>query len=250
MKELKEKLNYLLSHSNCDPAVIEEIRRQPSIAPFDTEGRLMAYLLSTNSISYRDCVEISYAYQSRNLEKPQYLDLYEMAPRTFGQTWGEAHIRKLFPQFIQATRETMSTLYPSFNGEFDLWLEGIRIEVKACRANSTQSRGSLASRAYSHAEAQKAGFKYHFQQLKPSCCDIFIWIGVCKDALLYWVLTSRELLASGKISSQHRNENTGIPDAGVYEGQVFMTEEDLHPFLVEEADILPKVLEKGKASLS
>lgn len=88
MKELKEKLNYLLSHSNCDPAVIEEIRRQPSIAPFDTEGRLMAYLLSTNSISYRDYVEISNAFLSRNLEKPQYLDLYEMAPRTFGQTWG------------------------------------------------------------------------------------------------------------------------------------------------------------------
>ena len=57
----------------------------------------MAYLLSTNSISYRDYVEISNAFLSRNLEKPQYLDLYEMAPRTFGQTWGEAHIRKLFP---------------------------------------------------------------------------------------------------------------------------------------------------------
>lgn len=33
--------------------------------------------------------------------------------------------------------------------------------------------------AYLHSEATTNSFKYHYQQLKPSCCDVFIWIGVC-----------------------------------------------------------------------
>lgn len=75
--------------------------------------------------------------------------------------------------------------------------------------------------------------------------DVFIWIGVCKDELLYWVLTSEELQKTGKLGSQHRNEKTGAKDGVVYEGQVFMTEEELKDFLVEEENILKKVKEKG-----
>ena len=120
--------------------------------------------------------------------------------------------------------------------------------MKACRANSTKSKGRLASRAYSHAEAKYENFTYHYQQLKPSCCDVFIWIGVCRDDLIYWVLTSDELVKTGKLGSQHRNENTGVAGAEVFEGQVFMTEDELEPFLVDESDILTKVREKGKVS--
>lgn len=79
-----------------------------------------------------------------------------------------------------------------------------------------------------------------------TCCDVFIWIGVCKDVLLYWVLTSEELIGTGKLGSQHRNENTGMDGATVFEGQVFMTEDELKPFSVEERNILQKVIEKGK----
>lgn len=117
----------------------------------------------------------------------------------------------------------MASVYPEFDGEFDLWIPEIRVEVKACRANDTKTGGSLASRAYLHSEAIANGFKYHYQQLKPSCCDVFIWIGVCRDELIYWVLTSEELQRTGKLGSQHRNENTGIAGATVFEGQVFMT---------------------------
>ncbi len=99
--------------------------------------------------------------------------------------------------------------------------------------------------AYLHSEAKDAFFKYHFQQLKPSCCDIFIWIGVCRDELLYWVLTSSELIQSGNLGPQHRNENTGISGIEVFEGQVFMTEDELSPFRVAEQDVLHAVLQKG-----
>lgn len=241
MKELQYKLRLMLKNSNADTAIIETITKEKSVFPFSIEGRVMAYLLASKSISYEQYLELYRDYVKRN----QYLELFDMAPRTFGETWGEKHILSLFPEFVKATKENVSSVYPDFDGEFDLWLDGIRVEVKACRANSVKSGGSLASRAYLHSEAYSSLFKYHYQQLKPSCCDVFIWIGVCRDDLIYWVLTSEELLKTGKLGSQHRNENTKIAGVTVYEGQVFMTEDELKPFLVEEKDILNAVRAKG-----
>ena len=44
-----------------------------------------------------------------------------------------------------------------------------------------------------------------------------------------------------------RNENTGKDGVKVFEGQVFMTEEELAPFAVQEEEILLKVREKAAA---
>lgn len=246
MKELRKRLDYLLNNSNGENDVIDAIKEEPSVVPFSTEAHLLAYLLSIGEITYDDYIKLDREFCERYQKENKYIELFDMAPRTFGQTWGERHIRKLFPQFIKATKKNLAALYPSFDGEFDLWVDGIRVEVKACRANSETARGSLASRAYTHAEAQKANFKYHYQQIKPSCCDVFIWIGVCRDVLLYWVLSSGELHGTGKLGPQHRNENTGVAGIPVFEGQVFMTEEELKPFFAEEKDILTRVLEKGR----
>jgi hypothetical protein len=242
MKELQKQLDLLLQQAGGDKQTIEAIKSEKAVFPFSEEGRILAYLLATQTITYEKYMELYNEYATRN----QYLDLFDMTPRTFGETWGEKHILGLFPEFVKATKENISSIYPNFDGEFDLWIEGIRVEVKACRANSTKTGGSLASRAYLHSEATASSFKYHYQQLKPSCCDVFIWIGVCRDELLYWVLTSKELQNTGKLGSQHRNENTGVAGVDIFEGQVFMTEEELKPFLVEEKDVLNVVRKKGR----
>lgn len=244
MKELNMEIDRLLINTHGDADVIKAIKSEKTLYPFSKESRLLTYLLSLDELSYEEFSALSAAYSQRN----KYLDLYDMAPRTYGQTWGEEHIRSLFPAFTKATKENVASEYPDFDGEFDLLLKRIRVEVKACRANFEKGKGSLASRAYLHSEAKAAGFKYHFQQLKPSCCDVFIWIGTCRDELIYWVLTSQELLNTGKLGSQHRNENTKSAEAKVFEGQVFMTEEELKPFLVEEKNILTAVLQKGSKS--
>lgn len=244
MKELFTELVKLEHNTMGNKEIINAIKNERSLFPFSTESSLLAYYLSIGELSYERYSQLNAEYTNRN----KYLDLFDMAPRTYGQTWGEQYIRSLFPEFVKATKENVAKIYPTFDGEFDLWLDGIRVEVKACRANSTKTGGSLASRAYLHAEAQAAGFKYHYQQLKPSCCDVFIWIGTCRDELIYWVLTSSELQQTGKLSPQHRNENTGVAGVEVFEGQVFMTEEELAPFKVEERDILSKVRQKGKST--
>lgn len=242
MRELHNQLDLLLKQSGGDKKTFEVMKSERDVFPFSIEGRILAYLLDTKTITFEQYMQLHNEYARRN----QYLDLFEMAPRTFGETWGEKHILELFPDFVKATKENISSIYPDFDGEFDLWLDGNRVEVKACRANSTKTKGSLASRAYLHSEAAANGFKYHFQQLKPSCCDVFIWIGVCRDELIYWVLTSEELQKTGKLGSQHRNENTGVAGVEVFEGQVFMTEEELKLFLVDEKDVLNAVKRKGK----
>lgn len=236
MKKLNETIDELLRKSGIDKESILAIDSKEPLFPFSQIGKILAYLLAADVISYEEYLQISHEYQERN----KYLELFELAPRTFGETWGEKHIRELFPELKKETKEENK----DFNGEYDLKLGKKRIEVKACRANSIRAGGNLASRAYSHMEAKASGFKYHFQQLKPSCCDIFIWIGVCKDALLYWILTSEELLKTNRMGSQHRNENTGVKGTQVFEGQVFMTEEELAPFYVQEKDILNVIRRK------
>lgn len=168
--------------------------------------------------------------------------LYELSPRAFGQNWGEKQIRDLFPSFLKATKGNLKDKDSAFSGEYDLWLDGIKVEVKACRANRPGT-GSLKGRAYSHEQAKKANFEYHFQQIKPSCADVFVLIGVCRDALLYWVLTSQEIKTFSKFSSQHRTERKGNADA--YEGQLFLTEKDLAPYRTKEAKIEEQVRKKA-----
>lgn len=66
--------------------------------------------------------------------------------------------------------------------------------------------------------------------------------------MIYWVITSDELRSTGKLGPQHRNENTKVDGVEVFDGQVFMTEEELAPYKVEEKDILTKVKQKGKTA--
>lgn len=241
MKQLRKELDRLVENTRGDMQIIKSILDGKPLWPFSVESQLLEYFLSIGEITYLQYDKLKKAYFQRN----RYLELFDMSPRIYGQIWGEQHIRSLFPQFMKATKENLSDVYPDFDGEFDLWYKGIRVEVKACRANSAETGGSLPSRAFLHSEAYDSGFKYHFQQLKPSCCDVFIWIGTCRDELLYWVLSSQDLLSTGKLGSQHRNERTGTASARVFEGQVFMTEQELIPFAVKEADILHAVCQKG-----
>lgn len=244
MKELYTELERLEQNTKGDKSIIKTIKKEKSLFPFSAESSMLTYFLSIGEISFARYSQLNTEYAQRN----KYLDLFDMAPRTYGQTWGEQHIRSLFPEFTKATKENLVEEYPDFDGEFDLWIDGIRVEVKACRANFEKGKGSLTSRAYLHSEAKTAGFKYHYQQLKPSCCDVFIWIGTCRDELIYWVITSDELRSTGKLGPQHRNENTKVDGVEVFEGQVFMTEEELAPYRVEEKDILTIVKQKGKSS--
>ena len=241
MKKLKKQIETMIKSSNVDMDIVEKIKGDISVYPFSTESKLLLYLLGIKAISYDDLLKIQDEYIKRN----KYLYTYELTSKSFGD-WGEKQILSIAPEFIKATKRNMKKIKQEFDGEYDLYIDGIRVEVKSNRAAEDKKKTSLSNRAYLHSEAKKCDFKYHFEQVKPMCCDVFIFIGVCIDKIQYWVLSSEELEKTNKISSQHRTENKGNKNIEVYEGQVFMTEEELKPFSVQEKNILKVVRKKAK----
>lgn len=241
MKKLQKQIEAMIKSSNADMEIVKSINSGVSVYPFSAESRLLTYLLEIKAVSYDELLKTQDEYIKRN----KYLYTYELTSKSFGD-WGEKQVIAAAPEFIKATKKNMKKIKQDFDGEYDLYVDGIKVEVKANRAAEDKKKTSLSSRAYLHSEAKKCGFKYHFEQIKPMCCDVFIFIGVCRDKIQYWVLSSEELVKTNKISSQHRTENTGNKNLEVYEGQVFMTEDELKLFLVDEKNILKMVRRKAK----
>lgn len=165
-----------------------------------------------------------------------YLYLFEMAPRTFGDTWGLNHIRSIKPEpeFKRPSKNIDNT----YDGEYDLVLEWekhiIKIEVKASRANDRERKEeALIIKAI--ASNSKRPFLMNFQQQKPRCCDVFIWIAVYRDTIKYWVINSNEVQNNKYFTPQHRNSDTAsrkkdYDKKDIYEGQTMITDENISEF--------------------
>lgn len=126
-----------------------------------------------------------------------------------------------------------------YSGQYDLWFEGIRTEVKACRAINTKKRGALVSKGLRY--DSKDPFWMNFQQLKTESCDIFIFIGVWVDRIIYWIMSYREINENEYLSHQHR---------GGIEYQIGITDKNISEFdryKVDQKDIISVILKKGKA---
>lgn len=237
MKKLKQELDLLLDKEDND--IINKIENKDYVYPFNEINDKVSYLLSQGKLSYSEYIQMRDSYIERN----PYLNYYEMTSISLGTAIEKLLLEK-FPDCIKANKKNLKKLDSDFQkSSYDLWYDGIKIEVKANRASTENEDGTLASRSYSYEESKENHFNYHFQQLKPNLCDVFIWVGICTDKILYWVITSKELLEIGsKFSSQHRNGEE--KKDGIFEGQVFMTEEDLKKFRVKKDKILSVIKEK------
>ncbi|MBA7585211.1 hypothetical protein ES708_27182 [subsurface metagenome] len=109
-------------------------------------------------------------------------------------------------------------------GQYDIWIDGLRVEIKACRAIHTKKRGAIVSKALRY--DSKKPFWMNFQQLKPDHCDGFVFIGVWVDQIVYWVMTSKEVKENKRISHQHRGGieyQIGITDKNIAEFDLYKT---------------------------
>lgn len=231
--ELREYLDKLSMSLKNDDLNVLNARLSGLISrfPFNEYEFILMFLLDKGVITFNDYEALREKYISVN----KYLDLFELAPRIFGQIWGEKHIKDLDSRFEKPNR----VLDPQFNGAYDLWIQGVRVEVKACRAYDEDKSGSLVSRAL-HFDSNKH-FWMNFQQLKPDTCNVLIFIGVWTDKVVYWVLNSNEAKASPHISHQHR---------GGIEYQIGITERNIREFdqySVEAINIGNMVIQKGKS---
>ena len=97
------------------------------------------------------------------------------------------HVKDLGHRFRKPDR----SLDPDYEGQYDLWLDEMRIEVKASRATNTKTRGNLASKALRYGSGDP--FWMNYQQLKLDICEAFVFIGVWVNRIIYWVMSNEEV---------------------------------------------------------
>ena len=202
-----------------------------SVYPFNKFEYIISHLIATKTISLQDYLDIRNRYLDRN----KYLYIFEItAPRTFGETWAQRHLNELVPELERPSSQKDA----KYSGQYDFWYKGVRVEVKASRAVERSSGETLIMKALS--SDSKKGFDMNFQQIKPSCCDVFVWIAVWRDIIRYWVLSSKEVESNKYFSSGQHRGNIG-------EGQLWIKDsniEDFGRFEVKGVEILTKIKEK------
>ena len=185
--------------------------------PFSEYEYMITFLVDRNVISFPEYESLRDNFVSAN----RYLELFSLAPRTFGQGWGESHLLDLDERFQKAEKN----LDPDYDGQYDLWFEGIRVEVKAARAIDNSKSGPMASRAL-HWDTE-APFWLNFQQIKLDIVDVFVFIGVWVDVIVYWVLSNEEVKQNEFLSHQHRGGieyQIGVRDTNIREFDAFRVE--------------------------
>jgi len=174
-----------------------------SVFPFNEYEYILMFLRDRSVLTFQDYEELRSRYVSAN----RYLDLFGLAPRIFGQVWGEQHLMDLDKRFVKPDKAVDS----DFKGQYDLWIEGVRVEVKAARAIDTKKRGNLVSKALrSDSERPR-----------------------------YWVLSHADVRNNPYLSHQHR---------GGVEYQIGITDENLRDFdryLVDAPKIGNRIIEIG-----
>ena len=167
-----------------------------------------------------------------------YLYIFEIsAPRGFGEQWAQGHLKELAPELIKPTKK----LDKSYSGEYDFLHQMpskkmIKIEVKASRAVDFNSQEPLYVKAL--AWESKLSFDMNFQQVKPKCCDVFVWIGVWRNTIKYWVLSSKEVEKNKYYSKGQHRGNTG-------EGQLHLKDDNIGEFVKYESkpkELLEKII--------
>jgi hypothetical protein len=218
LTELKYRIRASFTGSKHDlEEVIAIVEEDRAIFPFNEYEHLICNLINRGGLSYEQYIEIRAEYISENPN----LWIFEIsAPRGFGEGFAQTYIQGKCSKLKKPSK----TLDLNYAGQYDLWLDGITIEVKASRAVDRDSDEPLYMKALSR--DTKKRFLMNFQQLKPDCCRVFIWVAVFRDEIVLWVIGSNDVANNPLYSSQHR---------GGIEGQVMITNENVN--LLEQYEL-------------
>lgn len=193
--------------------ILEVVKNDEAIYPFNDFEYLICNLIQEGGFTFRNYMEIRTEYVSENPN----LWIFEIsAPRGFGEKFAQTYVLGKSTALKKASKK----MDPGYSGEYDLWLDGIKIEVKASRAVDSTSEEPLYIKALSRSSNKK--FLMNFQQLKPQCCDVFIWVAVFRDEIVLWVMNSDEVLNNPLYSKGQHRGNRGN------EGQLHIKRGNIH----------------------
>lgn len=215
MEKLTVQLDELLSRLDNASEIRSKLEELVSVYPFSDYEYIISHLLAADKLTIEEYYQLRNDYLDRNL----YLYLFEIsAPRGFGEMWAQGHLKELAPNLMRPSKE----IDQDYSGQYDFFLPpNIKIEVKASRAAEFKTDAPLYIKALP-SDSQKQ-FDMNFQQVKPACCDVFVWLAVWRDIICHWVIPSYEVEHSQYYSAgQHRGD--------VGEGQLHLNRDNLHDF--------------------
>jgi len=225
MEKLKAQLDELINRLDKPEELRSMLNEIISIYPFSEYEYIISHVLAAGKLSIDEYYQLRNDYLDRNL----YLYLFEIsAPRGFGEVWAQGHLKELVPNLQRPNKKSD----PNYSGEYDFLLPpNIRVEVKASRAVEFGVSAPLYLKALL-SDSQKP-FDMNFQQIKPACCDVFVWLAVWRDVIMHWVIPSYEVENSQYYSKGQHRGNVG-------EGQLHLNKDNIHSFdqyLVEVKNI-------------
>lgn len=239
LTELKDRIVATFSGTESDLAdVLAMVDQDQSVFPFNEYEHLICNLIDKGGMSYDQYIEIRTEYI---IENP-HLWIFEIsAPRGFGEKFAQTYVQGKCSKLKKPSKK----LDPNYTGEYDLWLDGITIEVKASRAVDSDSDEPLYMKALSR--HTKKRFLMNFQQLKPQCCDVFIWVAVFRDEIVLWIMNSDEVLTNPLYSKGQHRGNKGN------EGQLHVEHDNVHllsDFELRDDNIEKAIRDAGKRKSS
>jgi hypothetical protein len=223
MEKLKAELDKLINRFERAPGFQDLLENLVSVCPFNEYEYVISHLLAARKLSIEEYHELRDSYIERNL----YLYVFETSPAGLGQKWAYGQLKQLVPELKRPSKN----LDASYSREYDFWLDwtdendtehGVRIEVKTSRAvDSEKPDQPLYLKALASDSVRP--FDMNFQQIKPACADVFVWIGVWRDRIRYWVLSSNEVLNNKYYSEGQHRGNVG-------EGQLHLNRDNMPEF--------------------
>ena len=215
MQYLQTELDILLATLPDSAEIRDRLESLVSVYPFNEFEFIISHLLAKHALSLDQYLDLRDSYLARNM----YLYIFEIsAPRTFGESWAQGHLKELVPELLKSTRR----LDPNYSGQYDFLLDGsIRIEAKASRAVDSGIEAPLYVKTLSSDSSKP--FWMNFQQIKPACCDVIVWVAVWRDVIRYWVLSSQEVESNPHYSKGQHRGNVG-------EGQLHVTQQNIEAF--------------------
>lgn len=226
LSKLKSKICESFQGEKADlERILKLVEEDESVFPFNEYEHLICNLVEIGGLTFGKYVQIRTEYISENPN----LWIFEIsAPRGFGEKFAQTYVQGKCSALKRASKK----VDPDFSGEYDLWLDGIKIEVKASRAVDSSSGEPLYVRALSRDTDKE--FLMNFQQLKPQCCDVFIWVAVFRDEIVLWIMNSGEVSKNPQYSKGQHRGNRGN------EGQLHIKHDNIHslnPFKLKDDNL-------------
>lgn len=196
-------------------SILALIDEDKSIFPFNEYEHLICNLIDNGGLTFSQYMDIRTEY----IEANPNLWIYEIsAPRGFGEGFAQTYVQGKSLKLIKPTKKFDA----NYSGQYDLLLDSITIEVKASRAVDAASEEPLYMKALSR--KSKQNLLMNFQQLKPQCCKVFIWVAVFRDEIVLWIMNSKEVSAHPLFSKGQHRGNSGN------EGQLHIKHDNIHQF--------------------